>query len=121
VLRRANASRNVRAWSTLDIALWDLLGQHLGEPVYNLIGGRCRDSIPVYNTCVNTPKYSDLLEECDTPESGYEIQPLRSGLLIACACVGDRDLWKPPGLIGYNGQNSRRKVQNFVTDSCGGA
>jgi galactonate dehydratase len=53
------AGAEMRAWSALDTALWDLLGQHLGEPIYNLIGGRCRDSIPVYNTCVNTPKYAD--------------------------------------------------------------
>jgi hypothetical protein len=66
------------------------------------------------------PASKRLLEERDTPESGYEMQPSRSGLLIACACVGDRDLWKPPALIGYNGENSRRKVQDFMTDSCGG-
>jgi L-alanine-DL-glutamate epimerase-like enolase superfamily enzyme len=53
------AGAEMRAWSALDIALWDLLGQHLGQPIYNLIGGRCRESVPVYNTCVNTPKYAD--------------------------------------------------------------
>jgi galactonate dehydratase len=53
------AGAEMRAWSALDIALWDLLGQHLGQPIYNLIGGKCRDSIPVYNTCVDTPKYPD--------------------------------------------------------------
>jgi L-alanine-DL-glutamate epimerase-like enolase superfamily enzyme len=53
------AGAEMRAWSALDIALWDLLGQYLGQPIYNLIGGRCRESILVYNTCVNTPKYAD--------------------------------------------------------------
>jgi L-alanine-DL-glutamate epimerase-like enolase superfamily enzyme len=53
------AGAEMRAWSALDIAIWDLLGQHLGQPVYNLLGGRCRESIPIYNTCVNTPKYAD--------------------------------------------------------------
>jgi L-alanine-DL-glutamate epimerase-like enolase superfamily enzyme len=53
------AGAEMRALSALDLALWDLLGQYLGQPIYNLIGGRCRDSIPVYNTCVNTPKYAD--------------------------------------------------------------
>ncbi len=53
------AGAEMRAWSALDIALWDLLGQYLGQPIYNLIGGRCRESIPIYNTCVNTPKYAD--------------------------------------------------------------
>jgi L-alanine-DL-glutamate epimerase-like enolase superfamily enzyme len=53
------AGAEMRAISALDIALWDLLGQHLGQPIYNLIGGQYRDSIRVYNTCVNTPKYAD--------------------------------------------------------------
>src|SRR5260370_33092971 len=53
------AGAEMRAWSALDIALLDLLGQYLGQPIYNLIGGRCRESIPIYNTCVNTPKYAD--------------------------------------------------------------
>jgi L-alanine-DL-glutamate epimerase-like enolase superfamily enzyme len=54
-----HAGAEMRALSALDIALWDLLGQNLGQPLYNLIGGRCRESIPIYNTCVNTPKYPD--------------------------------------------------------------
>ncbi|MSU61096.1 MAG: mandelate racemase/muconate lactonizing enzyme family protein [Pedosphaera sp.] len=53
------AGAEMRAVSALDLALWDLLGQSAGQPIYNLIGGRCRESIPVYNTCVNTPKYRD--------------------------------------------------------------
>jgi galactonate dehydratase len=54
-----HAGAEMRAISALDIALWDLMGQYLGQPIYNLIGGRFRDSIPIYNTCVNTPKYAD--------------------------------------------------------------
>ena len=54
-----HAGAEMRALSALDIALWDLLGQHVGQPIYNLVGGRCRESIPIYNTCVNTPKYAD--------------------------------------------------------------
>ncbi|HWE62168.1 MAG TPA: mandelate racemase/muconate lactonizing enzyme family protein [Chloroflexota bacterium] len=54
------AGAEMRAVSALDIALWDLLGQYLNQPIYNLIGGRCRESIRIYNTCVNTPRYADL-------------------------------------------------------------
>ncbi len=61
------AGAEMRAVSALDIALWDLLGQSTGQPIYNLIGGRCRESIPVYNTCVNTPNYSDLDGFLKTP------------------------------------------------------
>jgi L-alanine-DL-glutamate epimerase-like enolase superfamily enzyme len=53
------AGAEMRAVSALDIALWDLVGQYTSQPIYNLLGGRCRDSIRVYNTCVNTPLYAD--------------------------------------------------------------
>lgn len=29
-----------RAISAVDVALWDLLGQYTGQPIYNLLGGR---------------------------------------------------------------------------------
>lgn len=41
----------MRAISAIDIALWDLLGQVTGQPVYQLLGGACRDRVRVYNTC----------------------------------------------------------------------
>ena len=41
----------IRAASAFDIALWDLFGQVTGQPVYQLLGGRCRDTIRAYNTC----------------------------------------------------------------------
>ncbi len=44
----------MRAASAFDIALWDILGQATGQPVYNLLGGRCRDRIRAYNTCAGT-------------------------------------------------------------------
>lgn len=53
------AGAEMRAISALDIALWDLFGQHVGQPIYNLLGGRSRERIRVYNTCVNTPLYAD--------------------------------------------------------------
>ena len=36
--------------SGIDLALWDLIGKALGQPVYNLIGGKTKDRIPVYVT-----------------------------------------------------------------------
>lgn len=38
------------ALSAIDIALWDIKGQALGVPVYELLGGRCRDHVEVFTT-----------------------------------------------------------------------
>jgi len=36
------------AISGIEIALWDILGKDCGKPVYQLLGGRCHESIPAY-------------------------------------------------------------------------
>jgi len=41
----------LRALSAIDIALWDIAGQVTTQPVWRLLGGPVRDSIPVYNSC----------------------------------------------------------------------
>jgi galactonate dehydratase len=43
-----------RAASAIDIALWDLFGKATGQPVWQLLGGRTRDSIRTYNTCAGS-------------------------------------------------------------------
>ena len=40
-----------RAASALDIALWDIFGKAVNQPVYQLLGGLCYDSMRAYNTC----------------------------------------------------------------------
>ena len=34
--------------AAVDMALWDILGQALGVPVYQLLGGSCRDRVPCF-------------------------------------------------------------------------
>jgi galactonate dehydratase len=36
------------ALSAIDIALWDLLGKSVNLPVYQLLGGKCRDKVRVF-------------------------------------------------------------------------
>lgn len=43
--------RQVRVYSGIDIALWDLAGKILGQPVSKLLGGNFRDEIPLYSHC----------------------------------------------------------------------
>ena len=37
------------AISAVEIALWDILGQSLQAPIYQLLGGKCRDRIRMYS------------------------------------------------------------------------
>ena len=46
----------MRALSAIDVALWDIAGKAAGQPLCDLLGGRIRDRIPVYNTCAG-PNY----------------------------------------------------------------
>jgi galactonate dehydratase len=39
---------NVSALSGLETALWDIVGQALGAPIYSLLGGACHERIHVY-------------------------------------------------------------------------
>jgi L-alanine-DL-glutamate epimerase-like enolase superfamily enzyme len=47
----ASSGAEMRAASAIDIALWDLRGKELDQPLYDLLGGRSRDRIRTYNTC----------------------------------------------------------------------
>ena len=46
----------MRALSALDVALWDLHGKIKNMPLYDLLGGKTKSNIKVYNTCAG-PNY----------------------------------------------------------------
>ena len=48
---RGWAGAEIRAISAVDVALWDLLGKSVNLPVYRLLGGKCWETISIYNTC----------------------------------------------------------------------
>ncbi|MAV37190.1 MAG: hypothetical protein CMJ59_17235 [Planctomycetaceae bacterium] len=50
IQRLGDEGHAVIAQSAIDLALWDLKGKLLEQPVYRLLGGPCREAIPLYAT-----------------------------------------------------------------------
>lgn len=59
--RRLGLGANRMAMAAIDVAVWDLIGKHRGEPLHRLLGG-ARDAIPAYVSEIN-------LSDADTPEA----------------------------------------------------
>ncbi len=50
----------IMAISAIDIALWDIIGKATGQPVYRLLGGATKESLPVYSTGNDVAFYHKL-------------------------------------------------------------
>lgn len=50
----SGSGAEMRACSAVDIALWDLFGQAIGQPVWQCLGGLSHDRMRIYNTCAGT-------------------------------------------------------------------
>jgi L-alanine-DL-glutamate epimerase-like enolase superfamily enzyme len=66
VHRHGRVGLFVNAISAVNNALWDLLGRARGEPVYRLLGGPTRDTVPAYASML-----------------GYSIEPSRAASVAA--------------------------------------
>lgn len=68
------------AVSAVDIAIWDLLGKTLQQPVFRLIGGKTKEKIPVYASRLYSQKLEDLAKEAKLyKDQGYRAMKLRFG------------------------------------------
>lgn len=98
-----------RILAVVDLALWDLAGRYLNQPVYRLLGGY-RDKIPAYASTMcgdelqdglNTPEaYADFAEVCK--KQGYKAFKLHTWMppiswapdpkmdVAACRAVSER-------------------------------
>jgi mannonate dehydratase len=68
------------AIAAIDTALWDIKGKVAGLPVYQLLGGRCRDGVTVYGHA-NAETVDEVLGEISTYlELGYRAVRVQTGV-----------------------------------------
>ncbi len=68
------------AISAVDIALWDILGKATNQPVFKLLGGRTKRTIPVYASKLYSQKLENLAAEAnDYKSQGYKAMKMRFG------------------------------------------
>lgn len=60
------------ALSAIDMALWDLKGKVANLPVYDLLGGKCRDGIPLYRHCDGSDAFAAEDNIRQAMEEGYQ-------------------------------------------------
>jgi mannonate dehydratase len=90
------------AISGVDQALWDIKGRQAGMPVYQLLGGKCREAADVYRHA-----------------SGAEIQEVVDMAKKYIQTEGVRHIRVQvgvPGMDGYGGRGSAAKVESLHTD-----
>lgn len=71
--------QNPRAKSAVNIALYDAVGKALGRPVYDLLGGRVRDRIPLSWSIGSMPPADGAREADEMVARGWRILKLKVG------------------------------------------
>lgn len=70
------------AYAGIDMALWDLCGKAVGQPVYNLLGGSVRDSASYFYYLAQGPA-EDVANQCMTGKGlGFTVFYLKVGIDI---------------------------------------
>ncbi|HEX5214990.1 MAG TPA: L-rhamnonate dehydratase [Vicinamibacterales bacterium] len=68
------------AISAVDIALWDVLGKAAKQPVFKLLGGRTKQTIPVYASRLYSGPLDELASEAKKyKDAGYKAVKMRFG------------------------------------------
>lgn len=61
IMYHGYAGAETRALSAVELALWDIMGKKYNAPLYHLLGGKTRERIPTYNTCIGFGPVQDYV------------------------------------------------------------
>ena len=105
------------AISGIDIALWDIKGKSLGNPIYELLGGKFRDEVRLYangwfNDCSTPDNYHDAAKR--VVESGHEAMKLDPFLEMRRYHTAYRE-----GQISQDGEQLGYDIVSAVRDAAG--
>ena len=108
----------LRALSAVDIAAWDLVAQAAEMPLYKVLGGPVRATVPTYNTCGGStygrgwrPGYGDASEVGDLDDAAaFHSRPAELAReLIEEGFAGDEDLAVRPHRAGARRADHQRR------------
>ena len=106
------------ALTAIEMALWDIKGKALGTPVWNLLGGRVRDSIRVY-AHASTPAHAKSCVDLGyrALKTGGVAKPIEKVALLREAVGPDIDLMVdlhgPPDLTTKDAMIIGRELEQF--------
>ena len=90
------AEGNVDCVAGIDVALWDLIGKALGQPIYRLIGGRCQDPIAVDYT-ISSEDPTEMVEYarkmCEQGFQGVVVKVTGGRFFATTGCIV---IWSNP-------------------------
>ena len=92
----------IEAVSGIDIALWDILGKSASLPIYRLLGGAYRESIPCYASSLRFREMSETIDKID--------EILETGVRAIKVKIG-RDAFDPREDMQFLG-----KVREYLPD-----
>lgn len=79
---------SIYALSAVEVALWDIIGKARNLPIYEMIGGLCRDKIKAYASLMTYRKPEDVAEiSLRWVEEGYKAVKIHQGASNAIESV----------------------------------
>lgn len=99
------------AISGIDAALWDILGQSLGVPIYRLLGGKFRDRVRIYADCHGGEALESLDEVLRSRLASWA--PVRAEH-IAKDYFDEGDASEPAAPEGYRQQALAKRAMGFT-------